>query len=95
MRSAGHAQKKRKAVVRKESADTHELEMGRDESLEELSFVPSAVSGPVGWREFLRAKYMCDKKCNNEASSFTTFLPSWWETTGSRTRSNSVEAATT
>ena len=53
---AGGAQKKRKAVVRKESADAQEYERGQrndmdvdaDEDKEELSFAPSAVSGLDG-----------------------------------------------
>ena len=56
MSSAGGLQKKRKAVVRKESADTqqyescqqNDMEVGRDESLLELSFVPSVV-GDSSW----------------------------------------------
>ena len=61
------SQKKKKAVVRKESADTQEceschqngMEGSRDESM------PTA-----GWRESFRVKYMCDKKCNKEGFKF-------------------------
>ena len=49
-------QKKRKAVVRKESADTQEYEscqlnamdLDMDENKEELSFIPCAVSSSAG-----------------------------------------------
>ena len=55
-------------MVRKESADTQEyescqqndMEVDKDEGMEELSFIPSAVSVLAGWREPLRVKYMCD-----------------------------------
>ena len=59
MSSAGGAQKKRKAVVRKESADTGEYEscqlnnmdMDMNENVEELSSFPIAVRRSAGWRE--------------------------------------------
>ena len=79
--SAGASQKKRKAVLRKESAETQEYEsclqtqdyvscqdMEEDDnkSLQAMDFVPSAVSDSAGWHEPLRVKYMSDKKCNEE-----------------------------
>ena len=59
-------------MVRKASADTqqyescqqNDMEVGRDESLEELGFVPSVVGDSAWWHEPLRAKHMCGKKCN-------------------------------
>ena len=59
MRGAGGSQKKRKAAVRKDSAETQEyhscqhndIEADMDEINEELSFVPSAVSDSAGWHE--------------------------------------------
>ena len=52
--SAGGAQKKRKAVVRRVSADTQECESCQqndvDVDKEELSFVPSSVGTSAGWR---------------------------------------------
>ena len=64
---AGSSQKKRKAVVQKESADTQEYEscqqndmdVDMDENNEELSFVPSAVSDSAAWHE---PKFMCDRQ---------------------------------
>ena len=73
MTSAGGLQKKRKAVVRKEFADTQEYESRQQDwnkSLEELAFVPSAVSDSAAWRDSFRVKYMCDKKCNKEGFKF-------------------------
>ena len=63
----GVSQKKRKAVVRRESADTQEYESCKlndmdvhmDENKEEFSFIPSAVSSSAGWREPL---FMCDRQ---------------------------------
>ena len=53
--------KNRKAVVRKESANTLEHESRQlndmDENKEELSFIPSAVSS---WHE---PKLICDRQC--------------------------------
>ena len=76
MSSAGCSQKKRKAAVRKESAETQEYEscqqngteVDRDEGMEELSFVPSAVSDTAGWHER-------DKKCTKEGLKFSDTTP--------------------
>ena len=82
MSSAGISQKKRKAAVRKESAETQEscqqndTEVDRDEGMEELSFVPSAVSDTAGFK-------------------FFGSQPFWWKMTEDRTRSTSVRLATT
>ena len=78
MSSAGGSQKRRKSVVREESADTQEyescqqsdMEVDRDEGMEELSFISSAVSESAVSREPVRIKYMCDKKCNKEGFKF-------------------------
>ena len=63
---------------RKESADTKEyescqqngMEVDEEEGMEDLTFVPSAVSDWAGWHEPLRVKYMCDQKCNKEGFKF-------------------------
>ena len=51
----GSPQKKRNAIVRKETTDTQEYQAyhidGMDLNKEEMSFVPSAVSDSVGWHE--------------------------------------------
>ena len=57
--SAGGSQKKRKAVLRRESADTQEYEscqrndvdVDMCENKDELSFIPSAVVSSAGWCE--------------------------------------------
>ena len=64
------AQKKRKAVVRRESADTQEyvpyeqkgMDMNVDETENELRFVPSAV-GFIGLRE---PRFKGDGRCQGE-----------------------------
>ena len=66
----GARRRKRKAVVRKESADTQEqescqlndMDVDMDEK-EELSFVPSAVSRTAGWHE---PKLVCDRQCRED-----------------------------
>ena len=71
-KAAAGSQKKRKATVRKESADTqecvscqlNELEVDMDENKKELSFIPSAVRSWAGWHE---PKFMCDKQCWKKA----------------------------
>ena len=74
MSSAGVSQK-RKAATRKESAETRDhvscqgMEVD-DKSLEDLGFVSSAVSDSAGWRELLRVKHVCDKKCTEERFKF-------------------------
>ena len=68
LRSLGSSQTKRKAAVRKQSAETQEnesrrkndLEVGRDEGMEELCFVPSAASDTAGCHT---ARFTCDKRC--------------------------------
>ena len=68
MSSAGGSQKKRRTVVRKESAETQEhescqkndMEVDKDEGMEELNFITRAVSDSAGWREPLRIRYRCD-----------------------------------
>ena len=74
MSSGGGSRKKRKAVVRKGSADTkeygscqqNEMEVGGNKSLE----VSRAVRDSAGWCEPLRAKYMCDEKCKKDGFKF-------------------------
>ena len=69
----GASQKKRKAVIRKESSETkdyvsrEDMEVESDKSLEVMGNVPSAVGEP------LRVKHMCDKKCNQRSSSLFDF----------------------
>ena len=94
--SAGVSQKKkRKTVVRKESAETQDYvscqdtEVDDDKSLEDVGFVPSAVSDSGGWRKPIRVKHMCDKKCNEEGFKFMILQPSWWQKMTRRTRSTS------
>ena len=53
-----------------ESCQPKDMEVNTGEGMEELSFIPSAVTGSAGWRELLRTKYMCDKTCNTEGFSF-------------------------
>ena len=73
--SAVGSQKKRKAVVRKESADTQEYEpcqqndmdVDMDENKEELRFVRSAVSDSAGWHEI---KCRCHRQCWKEGLKF-------------------------
>ena len=68
---AGGSQKKRKAVVRGESADTKEyesfqlkgMEVDRDEHREELNFVLSAVSSSAGLQ---KPKVKRDRRCPEE-----------------------------
>ena len=50
----GSSPEKKKAAVRTEPADTQEYEayVAMDESKEELTFVPSAVSNSGGWHKF-------------------------------------------
>ena len=54
---AGGSQKKKKAVIRKEPAETQEyvsyqdMELGDDKSLEYVGFVPSVGSDSAGWHE--------------------------------------------
>ena len=47
-----------------------DMEVDSDKSLEEVGFVPSAVSDSAGWHEPLRVKHMCDKKCNKKSFKF-------------------------
>ena len=67
---AGASQTKRKAVIRKDSAETHDyvccldMEVDIDKGLEEMGFVPRAVGEP------LRVKHMCDKMCNETGFRF-------------------------
>ena len=64
-------QKKRRALVRKEWAETQEYESCQqndmnvdvDENKEELSFIPSAVSSLAGWHE---PKFVCDRQCREK-----------------------------
>ena len=44
--------------------------MDSGKRMEEMGFVPKAVSEPAGCREPLRVKHMCDKKCNEEGFNF-------------------------
>ena len=70
-RSKAPPQKKRRAVVRTESAEMQDdvsrqqgVEEIDAEEMEELSFIPSAVSEPR-W-----ALHMCYNKCNEESNKF-------------------------
>ena len=62
---------KRKAVVWKESAETQEyescqqndLEVDRDEGMEESSLAPSAIVDANGWH---KARFMCNNRCKRE-----------------------------
>ena len=53
-----------------ESFQQNDMEVDKEEGMEELTFVPSAVSDSAGWHEPLRVKYMCDQKCNKEGFKF-------------------------
>ena len=63
MSSSGSPQKKGKAVIWKESAETQgyvscqDTEVETDKGSEEMGFVPT-----VGWHELLRVKCMCGQK---------------------------------
>ena len=82
--SAGCPKKKRKAAVRKESADTQEYEachrdvmdVDIDESKEDWSFVPSAVSDSAGSR--------VTGSAGRKVSSSTISRRQQWKTTESR-----------
>ena len=102
--SAGGSHKKKKAAVRKESAETQghasdlqkkSMEIDNDKSLEEMGVVPSAMNESGGWHEALRVKKMCDKKKLAFTFLIVTLHPYWWKMSASRTRSTSVEGATT
>ena len=75
MSSTGGWQKKRKAVVRKESAHTQEyescqqidMEVDRGEDKEDMSFFPSALIESAGWYE---PKFMCDRQSKKEGFKF-------------------------
>ena len=64
-----------KAAVEKESAETQEyescqqndLEVDRDEGMEESSLVPSAIVDATGWH---KARFMCDNRCKREGFDF-------------------------
>ena len=49
-----------------ESCQQNDMEVDEHKSLEELGFVPRAVSDSAWWRELLRVKYMCPKKCKDD-----------------------------
>ena len=46
------------------------MEVDDDKNSEKMGFVPSSVSDSAGWRETLRIKYMCGKKCEEESFKF-------------------------
>ena len=46
------------------------MEVDDDKSMEEMGFVPSGVSDSAGWRELLRVKNTCGKKCEKESFKF-------------------------
>ena len=93
--------KKRKAVMRKESAETqdyvscHDMEVDNDKSQEEVGFVRSAVSDSAGRHDHLRVKHMCDKKCNEEAPILKNLAAIVWNMMSSPTRSTSVGTVST
>ena len=47
-----------------------DMEVDDDKCLEEMGFVPSAMSESAGWHEPLRDKLLWDKKCNEEGVKF-------------------------
>ena len=55
-----------------ESCQQNDMEVARDEGMEELSFVPSAVSDTAGWH---KARFMCDKRCKREGFKFYDITP--------------------
>ena len=63
-------------MIRKESAEVQgctlhqDMEVDDDKSSEEMGFVPSGVIDSAGWRETLRVKCMCGKKCEEESFKF-------------------------
>ena len=75
MSIAGDSHKKRKAAVRKESAETQEykscqqndVEVHREQGMEELRFFLGAVSDTAGWH---KARFMCDRRCMGEGFKF-------------------------
>ena len=100
MRSAGGSQKKRKAVVRKESADTGEYEscqwnnmdMDMNENVEELSSFPIAVRRSAGWHKH---KFMCDRQCRVKGFKCCPIAPVMVEGDGEpRTRYMSGDTGT-
>ena len=46
-----------------ESRQQNNMEVDRDEGMEDLSFVPNAVSDMAGWH---KVRFMCDKRCMKE-----------------------------
>ena len=87
MSSAGGTQKKRKGVVRKDSADTQEyescplngMEVDLSENYGEFSFVSSALSSSAGWHE---PKFMCDRKYREEGFNCFDIAPVMVEDNG-------------
>ena len=87
--SAGASQKKRKAVIRKDSAETQgyvscqDMEVYDDQSFEELGLVQSAVSDSAGWHDPSGPSTCATRSATKRASSFYGIeQPSWWEEGG-------------
>ena len=83
--SSAVSSQKEKAVVRKDSAETHlyesfqqnEMHEDGNECMEEFNIIPIALSETAGWHELFKMKFMCDKKCKKEGFKFfgiTTIL---------------------
>ena len=66
MSIAGFSQEKRKAVVRKESAETQDCEFCQQRMV--LRWIKTRAW--TGLREPLRVKHMCDKNCDKEGFKF-------------------------
>ena len=103
MSSARGPEQKRKAVAQKESADKtqyescqqNDIKLEENESCKELGFVQNAVGDAAGWREPLRVKNMCDKKCTQDGSTFHGIASILVEPPATRTRPSSEGTATT
>ena len=50
-----------KSRERYEACQQSDMEVDKEKGMEEVTFVPSAVSDPSAWHETLRVKYMCEK----------------------------------
>ena len=86
--SAGGSQKKRWAAERKESAETQEYEsyeqndvVDREEGMEELSIVPSAVR-----LDGISPDSCATRSPRKKAPHFMTLQPFWWKMKEDRTR---------
>ena len=96
MSNAGGSQKKRKVAVPKFSAETqacescqqHDMEVDRDEGMEELGFIPERGERFRWVARTLQGSSTCaTKSATKRASSSLTSQTFWWKTTERRTRS--------